>query len=199
MTTGRGWYVKAFRLDQAWRLVSGPFDDHDPVFEEARRIRPLYPDACALDVILHTGKSLPERKPRIRPPGDQEEPTVPEFDLRNVAGRRAAARALVDHIEALGCRATLEDWDGEPDVTGSAPSLHAQIWLAWTPQAPMPIISWYGSAYSLRDVVPGAWGRGDVNPYHRAKTTSLPATWPELFDALEIGLLAAIDGSAFDL
>lgn len=70
MTTGRGWYVKGRKLAFPYgeRLCSGPFDDSGPAFEEMRRIRPFYPDAT-LDVVLETGRTLPERKPRTCAPG----------------------------------------------------------------------------------------------------------------------------------
>lgn len=126
--------------------------------------------------------------------------TMPDagYDLRKRAERERAARDIAERCREIGAQATVENWDGEPDVDIAVASLHAQIWLAWTPGAPMPLISWYGAKYPLVGV-PGAWFELDVNPCHRRKATSLPTTWPELFDMLETGLLAAIDGSAFDL
>lgn len=125
--------------------------------------------------------------------------TLPDggYNLRQRGERERAANDIAERARALGAQAAIENWDGEPDVDIAVASLHAQIWLAWTPAAPMPIISWYGAAYPLRGV-PGAWHDDDVNSSHRRKATSLPATWPELFDMLETGLLAGIDGSAFD-
>lgn len=194
MPLGRGWYVKGrkWAFPYGERLVSGPFDDLGPAHDEARRIRPFYPDAH-LDVVLHTAKTLPERTPRAAPPGAEKE--APMYDLRNAPGRLAAAEAIADRIRALGARVNIENWDGEPDVDFSVPFLRGNIWLAWTPAAPMPIISWIaGEGLKLRALLPGAWRE----EYPHRKATSLPETWPALFDALEIGLLAGIDGSAID-
>lgn len=194
MPMARGWYVKGKKLafPNGVRLVSGPFDDHGPAFAEARRIRPFYPDAT-LDVVLHTGKTLPERTPRSAPPG--AEPEAPMFDLRNATGRRDAAAALAMHAELFGARVVLEDWDGEPDLSVSVPALNCNIWLAWTPAAPMPIISWRATrpGRDLLEVLSGAWRSGGT-----LKATSKPETWPALFDALEIGICGGLDGTAFD-
>lgn len=117
------------------------------------------------------------------------------YDLRNVSGRLAAAEALAGRIRELGACVNVENWDGEPDVDFSLPFLRGNIWLAWTPAAPMPIISWIAAAgLKLRASLPGAWYGN--RPHHKA--TSEPADWPALFVALEIGLLAGIDGSAIE-
>lgn len=70
MPRGRGWYVKGrkYAFPYGERLCSGPFDDSGTAFAEMRRIRPFYPDAT-LDVVLETGRTLPERKPRTCAPG----------------------------------------------------------------------------------------------------------------------------------
>ena len=193
MTTGRAWYVHAQKLafPYATAWVAGPFDDSAVAFDEARRIRPFYPDAD-LSPRLRSGKTLPEVKPRSRAPGAE----APSFNLRKVADRRAAAEAIAEKVHSLGLDAVVEDWDGEPDVDCRTPSLCATIWLGDTPAAPMPIISWYGAKFPLRGV-PGAW-LADFN-YWGSKATSTPRDWPELFSMLETGLLAAVDGTAFDL
>lgn len=187
MPVGRAWYVHgrklAFPYGERW--ISGPFDDLADAHAEARRLRPLYPDAT-LDARLRSGKTLPEVLPRS---------DTPAFDLSRVAGRRAAAEAIAERVRALGLDAVVEDWEGEPDVDCHTPNLSCNLWLAHTPAAPMPIISWYGAKFPLQ-AVPGAWGRDDVN---RSKATSLPRDWAELFAMLEIGLLAAVDGTAFEL
>lgn len=196
MPRGSAWYVHgqklAFPYGERW--VSGPFDDSAEAHGEERRLRPFYPDAN-LSVRQRSGKTLPEVKPRNAAPGDAP---VRSFNTARVADRRAAAAAICEHVRSLGLTAVVEDWDGEPDIDCSTPNLCATIWLGNTPAAPLPIISWYGARFPLR-AVPGAWGRDDINWAHRAKTTSTPATWQELFDMLETGLLAAIDGTAFDL
>lgn len=188
MPVGRAWYVHgrklAFPYGERW--VSGPFDDSAAAHAEARRLRPLYPDAT-LDARLRSGKTLLEVLPRSN---------TPAFDLSRVAGRRAAAEAIAERVRALGLDAVVEDWEGEPDVDCHTPSLSCNLWLAHTPAAPMPIISWYGAKFPLQ-AVPGAWP-ADFNA-HRSKATSLPRDWAELFAMLEIGLLAAVDGTAFEL
>lgn len=119
------------------------------------------------------------------------------FDLKNVAGRRAAGEALAERARAIGAQAVVEDWDGEPDVDVAVPGLRANIWLAYMKAAPMPIISWVArDGRRFKPSLPGAW-QGEGQPHYKA--TSLPDTWAQLFDALEIGLLAGIDGSAFEL
>lgn len=193
MTRGRAWYVKGQKLafPHGERLCSGPFDESADAFTEAKRIRPFYPDAN-LSVVLHVAKSLPERTPRSGPPGAVE---VVEFDLRNVTGRRAAGAAIAARAEALGVACVVEDWDGEPDVSVTVPGLRAHIWLAYMKAAPMPIVSWVAQGgRKLRPVLPGAW-RGEGFPHYKA--TSLPNDWPALFVALETGILAGIDGTAF--
>lgn len=192
MPIGRAWYVHgqklAFPYGERW--VSGPFDDSAAAHAEARRLRPLYPDAN-LSARLRQGKSLPECRPDRNAPA----PAL-QFNLARVAERRAAAEAIAEKVHSLGLDAVVEDWDGEPDVDCRTPSLCATIWLAHLPAAPMPIISWYGAKFPLRGV-PGAWP-ADFN-YWRSKATSIPRDWPELFSMLETGLLAAVDGSAFEL
>lgn len=194
MPVGRAWYVHgqklAFPYGERW--VSGPFDDSAAAHAEARRLRPLYPDAN-LSARLRQGKSLPECRPDRNAPA----PAL-QFNLARVAERRAAAEAIAERVRALGLVAIVEDWDGEPDVDCVTPNLSCNIWLAHLPAAPMPIISWYGAKQPLQ-AVRGAWGRDDVNWSHRAKATSCPRDWAELFDMLETGLLAAVDGSAFEL
>lgn len=196
MPVGHAWYVHgqklAFPYGERW--ISGPFDASDEAWDELRRLRPLYPDAN-LSVRMRSGKTLPEVTPRT--PG-AEAPAVPSFNLRKVADRRAAAEAIAGKVRSLGLDAIVEDWDGEPDVDCVTPNLCAAIWLGNTPAAPMPIISWYGAKHPLQ-AVPGAWARDDVNWSHRAMATSCPRDWAELFDMLETGLLAAVDGSAFEL
>lgn len=197
---GRAWYVHGQKhaFPYGKRLVSGPFDEMNAAYDERARLEQakLYPDA-RLDVLPHSAKTLPVVTPRTRPPGD-EAPAVPDYDLRKRPERERAAADLAERARAFGARVEIENWDGEPDVQIFTPSLQANIWLAHLKEAPMPIISWYGAAYPLR-AVPGAWTPDHVNDAHRRKASSLPGTWSELFDALEIGICAAIDGSAFDL
>lgn len=189
MPVGHAYYVQgqklAFPYGERW--VSGPFDDSATAQAEADRLRPLYPDAT-LRVTPRSGKTLPE----VRPRGDDR-----GFTLARVGDRRAAADAIIDLVvRRLGLVVRLEDWNGEPDVDCVTPSLSCNIWLAHTPGAPMPIINWYGAKFPLRGV-PGAWA-AEFN-YWGSKATSLPRDWGELFSMLEIGLLAAVDGTAFDL
>lgn len=196
MTPGRGWYVKAVKraFPHAEALVSGPFDEHGPARAERRRIVPLYPDAD-LTTVLEVAASLPERTPRRTPPGAPAERAM--FDLRNVGGRRQAAAWLAERAEALGATVWVEDWSGDPDVDVSVPALRANIWLAWLPAAPMPIISWVArDGRKLKANLPGAW-RGEGFAHYKA--TTIADTWAQLFEALEIGLLAGIDGSAFEM
>lgn len=198
---GRAWYVRGQKhaFPHGKRLVSGPFDESDQAWTEKRRLEQagLYPDA-RLDVLPHSAKTLPVVTPRTSPPGAEPVPAVPDYDLRKRPERERAADDLAARARAFGARVEIENWDGEPDVQIFLPSLQANIWLAYMREAPMPIISWYGAAYPLR-AVPGAWTADQVNDAHRRKASSLPGTWSELFDALEIGICAAIDGSAFDL
>lgn len=193
MPVGRAWYVRgqklAFPYGERW--VSGPFDESSAAHDEARRLRPFYPDAT-LSVRLRSGKTLPEVKPRTAAPGEK----TPQFDLSTVAGRREAAEAIRSHVvERLGLQANIEDWDGEPDVDCRAPGLLGTIWLGHTPAAPMPIISWVADSPRRLVAVPGAWAQ----EYPHRKATSEPRDWAELFAMLETGLLAAIDGRAFEL
>lgn len=196
MVMARAWYVhgkkRAFPYGE--RLVSGPFDESADAWAEEKRLRDakLYPDAN-LTVRVHRAKSLPVRTPR----GDDEpEHAGAGYDLSRVKQRRAAAEALRAFVvDRLGLACTIEDWEGEPDVDCRAPGLLGHIWLGHTRAAPMPIISWVADdPRQLVAVLPGAWR--ETHPHRKA--TSSPATWARLFDALEIGLLAAIDGRAFD-
>ncbi len=197
MPVGRAWYVRgqkvAFPHGRKW--VSGPFDEVDAAFDEMERIRPFYPDAN-LSVRIRSGKTLPDVKPRSAPPG--EEP--PAYDLSTVGGRREAAEAIRAHVvDRLGLQAHIEDWDGEPDVDCRAPGLLGTIWLGHTPAAPMPLISWVAdSPRLLVAALPGAWF-GNMHDIPARKRTSEPRDWAELFAMLETGLLAAIDGRAFEL
>lgn len=183
------------------RLVSGPFDSLVEAGIERDRIAFLYPDATLRAVRYH-GKSLPERKPRQPAPllqrrdGSIEPNPQAGFDLARVEQRRAAAKALADHARAFGAEVMVEDRDGEPDVDVTTPSLKANIWLMKGRDGSVPIISWHSAKFPLR-YVPGAWSP-DFN-YWRSKATSVPGSWPALFDALERGICASIDGSAFDL
>ena len=54
------------------------------------------------------------------------------------------------------------------------------------------------AARPLRAGLPGVWHIGDVNRAHRRKATSFPFDMGALLTALEIGLLASLDGSCFD-
>jgi hypothetical protein len=191
MVAGRAHYVWGKQADFPYgeRWISGPFDDPFDASTECERVRPLYPEA-RLSVRIRTGKTLPICRPRVAPLS---------FDLKRKDGRADAAAAIVALVEGkLGLRAEVTDWGGEPDVTCTAPNLSCLIGLDYFRYAPLPIISWYGARFPLRGV-PGAWGDGDVNWSHRAKATSLPRDWGEMFSMLEIGLLASIDGGAFDL
>jgi hypothetical protein len=167
-------------------LASGPFDDHATAMLERQRIAPLYPEAN-LTVVLEVAKSLLERTPRS---------PAPMFDLSKVAERRFAAKALATFARDRGATAVIEDWDGEPDVDITLPSLRATIGLQWHKAAPMPIISWHRAARPLVGHLPGAWQQ--EGSFRNGKATSLPETWPALFDALEIGICAAVDGNAFE-
>ena len=184
----RAWYVFGQKVDYPFgkKRVAGPFDTMAQALAEERRLRPLYPDAtlCAKPV---TAKTLPACTPRA---------AAPAFDLSTVAGRREAAEAIRAHVvDRLGLQATVEDWDGEPDVDCRAPGLLGTIWLGWTTAAPMPFISWVADSPRRLVAVPGAWPQD----YPHRKATSEPRDWAELFAMLEAGLLAAIDGSAFYL
>lgn len=189
----RAHYVRGVKLayPYAGRLVSGPFEDSERAFAEAKRLRPLYPDAN-LEVVPYSGRALPVRVPR----GANAAAVGTEHTLRSIEGRRLAAEALALHARGFGATVVLEDWDGEPDVDITVWGLRANIWLAWLPAAPMPIISWVAQeGRKLRPALPGAW-EGEGFPHYKA--TSIPADWPALFDALEIGICGGIDGSAFE-
>lgn len=196
MTRGRAYYVQAVQhaFPHGVRLESGPFESLRECMAECARLAPLYPDAHLREHVKRA-KSLPTLTPRragLEPLPDTG------YDLRKRPERERAAADIAARAEALGATVVIENWDGEPDVDITLPSLRATIWLAHLKAAPMPTISWYGAQYPLR-AVPGAWTDADVNSAHGRKATSLPATWPELFDMLEAGICAAIDGSAFDL
>lgn len=179
------WYVHGVRQDfphaEAW--LSGPHDDLADAGRAAARLRPYYPEAT-LSPRKRVGLGLPECRP-----------ARPAVDLKTAGGRAAAGHMIAERLRDLGLEAVVENWDGDPDVTCITPSLRAGIWLAWTPLAPMPIINWYSAARPLV-AVPGAWP-AEFNA-QRTKATSAPRDWPELFEMLEIGLLASIDGSAFE-
>lgn len=194
MPLGRAYYVRGVQVafPHGERLVSGPFDAFLDAQGERVRLVPLYPDAV-LGVVPHSANPLPVVVPRAAP-GD----AVPSHDLSTVDGRRICASAIARRVRELGLSARIEDWDGEPDVDCETPSLRAMIGLAWHPQAPMPLIHWVAAdGFYLRASLPGAWRDGPQNTGAR-KRTSEPATWPALYEALEIGLLASIDGSAFE-
>lgn len=191
MVAGRAHYVwgklRDFPYGERW--VSGPFDDPFDASTECERLRPLYPEA-ALSVRIRSGKTLPECTPRAAPLS---------FDLKRKKGRAKAAAAIVAHVVGrLGLSAEITDWDGEPDVVCRSPNLSCMIGIGYHPAAPMPILSWYGARFPLRGL-PGAWAEADINWSHRRKATSLPRSWDGLFSMLETGLLASIDGAAFDL
>lgn len=196
MPVGRAWYVEGQKIafPHGKRLVSGPFEEMADATAERTRLVPYYPDAN-LSVVPYSGNTLPERKPRGTAAGARQG----QFDLRTVEGRRAAAQAIAEHARGFGAVATVEDWDGEPDVDIRVPSGLATIWLGWTPAAPMPLISWVADApWRLHQYVPGAWGMlTDFAPAHR-KATSQPGDWAELFDMLAAGLCALVDGSALE-
>lgn len=194
MVSARAHYVharrNAFPNAEAW--ISGPFDTYTECNTETHRLAPFYPECLLRPRVFH-GKTLPACSPRTGPPGAE-----PAYDLAKRPERERAAADLKARAEAFGATVVVENWDGEPDVQISTPALQANIWLAYLRDAPMPMISWYGANYPLR-AVPGAWDAEHVNRFHRSKASSVPATWGELFDALEIGICAAIDGTAFQL
>ncbi len=192
MPRASAWYVRAqrsaFPYGRKW--VSGPFDEMDAAFAEADRLRPFYPDASLMALMRTTAGPLPAATPRAAPP----ETAGPSYSLSTAKGRREAADAIAERVQALGLDVTVEDWISDLDVDCSAgPFLRANIWLAHLPAAPMPCISWVGHGKRLR-TVPGAWAQ----EYPHRKATSEPRDWAELFAMLETGLLAAIDGSAFE-
>lgn len=182
-------YVKGQKLAYpfATKLLSGPFDESELAWVEMRRLRPLYPDAN-LSVTQQTGKRFPVRTPRSLAP-------TLDFDVAKVTERRRLAEALAECAREVGCAADIVGWDGEPDVDCAAPALSATIWVANLPASRVPLIHWYGAKFPLR-VVPGVWPAA-FNA-HRTKATSSPTNWTELFDMLRGGLLAAIDGTAFE-
>lgn len=198
MPMAAAWYVRGRKraFPYGERLVSGPFDDLAAAMAERTRLQSanLYPDAF-LETHMHRAKTLPECKPRTRPPG--EPPDQAEYNLRRRAERERLADDIAKRARALGATVEIENWDGEPDVNIALPSLRATIWCV-SVQGEMPIISWYGAAYPLQ-ALPGAWRDDQVNSAHERKATSLPATYAELFEALETGICAAIDGGAFRL
>lgn len=184
------YYVKGQKLAFPYgeRMLSGPHETHGEADAECKRLRPLYPDAN-LSVVSKYGITHRQVSPR-------KDPAKPAFDLSQIGGRRAAARAIAEHCRQHGFEPVVEDWDGDPDVDVTTPSARANIWLGWTRAAPMPIISWVANS-DLQFVsrLPGAWDEGDG--FSNRKATSLPATWPALLDALIAGLCASIDGTAF--
>lgn len=195
MATGR--YVTGTQKAYPWgkRDVSGPFDEFDEAWQEMKRLTPLYPDAI-LSVTTKRAASLPVATPRTRPPGDEPDDTT--YDLAEPDDRLRAARAIAGHAVAFGADAMLDEWEGDYDLDIATPSLRAKVRVQ---KGPVPGISWYAAAFPLREHVPGAWHeigwRGMAVSERRA--VSEPTTWPELFDALETGICAAIDGSAFVL
>lgn len=205
MPIGRGEYVSARKREfpHAEADVSGPFDGAGAAYTELARILPFYPDA-ELWVQRRVGRSLPVAVPRRCPPFGPIGQALsyvrawPDFDLRDAGQRITAAWAIAEHVENFGARARVVEWDdGTPDVDISLPWLHANIWLDYTPAAPMPIISWVASAGRL--FVPAyrpAWF-SDTLVAHR-KRTSTPETWYDLQLALEAGLCGGVDGTAFE-
>ena len=186
MPAAIGHYVEAQQVDfpHGKRLVAGPYETNAEAWDTMRALRSGM-TGCSLSVRRVQAKQLPVVK---RPA-----PTV--YDLSRVEGRRAAANALADHVRALGCAVAVEDWDGEPDVDFGHNGLGANIWLGWTPAAPMPIVSWYAQpGRQLAALVPGAWSE----PFPHRKATREPRGWADLFDMVTAGLCAAIDGSAFE-
>jgi hypothetical protein len=109
MPRGAAWYVQGRKVafPHAERLVSGPFDDRAAAGVELARIRPFYPDAH-LTVVLHAGKSLPQRTPRaadwdtgplvVAATGHRwsrlDIPRTPAAEARLVA----IARAFLEHL-----------------------------------------------------------------------------------------------------
>lgn len=183
MVMGRAWYVQGrkhkFPYGEAW--LSGPFEDPALAAAELKSIAPYYPDA-ALQVSPRTGSSLPQCTPRGP-------------SLRTAKGRIAVADEVVALCERLGVPYRRDDWDGEPTLDIELPTLRAQIWLDWTPSAPMPVVCWIAtSPRNLRATLPGAW----VGSFPHRKATSVPETWAQFYEALEIGICAGIDGSALE-
>lgn len=182
-------FVRARKLafPYADRRVAGPFDTLPEAMAAAASLRAAY---GAFSFYAGPGKTrdLTPLDPQALLADDEPGP-----DFRRVEARRAAARELAAIGAGLGCAAVVDDWDGEPIVDIAAPSLRADVQILKGER--VPIISWYGAARPLRPL-PGAWGP-EFNHW-RTKATSFPATWAQLCEMLEVGLCAAIDGSAFE-
>jgi hypothetical protein len=185
---GRAHYVEAQRRTflQEKRLFSGPFDDLAAAHGERDRLGPLWPD-LVLRVVPHRAKPLPIITP---PPAD---PVNVSYDLSKPDDRRAAARRIVDHVHLLGAAAAVSVWDDEYDVDVATPNLSAAVLLDG--RSAIPVVRWHSLNRDLREV-PGAWRADDMYP---RSVTTRPTSWPALFEALTAGILASIDGSAFDL
>lgn len=175
---------------QSW--LSGPFDTYTQASPEARRLRPFYPGVFVDVKRRRVDGPLPVEWPRACAPEDE-----PDYNLAHKAGRAALAADLAQVAERCGGVVVQENWITEIDVDVTVPALRCNVWVAHIVEAPIPIISWYGAAYPLAPVR-GAWDRAHINAAHRRKATSEPRTYGDLFARLEAGLLAAIDGSAFE-
>lgn len=58
------------------------------------------------------------------------------------------------------------------------------------------MIHWH-RAYRPMQPVRGVWDEEDINPFHRAKATSFPASFNHILAMLVAGFSAAANGSAF--
>jgi hypothetical protein len=183
-------YVHARRQNflQEQRLFSGPFDSRAAAHDERDRLARLWPD-LVLSVKSHRAKVLPILVP---PPPD---PVNVSYDLSKPDDRRAAARYIVDHGHLLGAAAAVSVWDEEYDVDVATPNLSAAVLIDG--RSPIPAVRWHSPTRNLREV-PGAWRAADFMAVYTRSVTFRPTSWPALFEALTAGILASIDGSAFD-
>lgn len=178
MPAAVGHYVKGQKLAFPYgtRLVAGPFETSGEAFAEMVRLRPLYPDAN-LTLETQRKRRLPQVSPRAGDPLG--------FDLSLPDGRKAAARAVAEHCRLLGFDATLEEWEGEPDVDIVTPAVRASMTFD---RAALPAVRWsahMGAGLTFRDT-------------NSARRIDQVQSWPDLLDALTRGLVGSLDGSVFE-
>lgn len=187
MPMAEGYYVRGTQQNQmaARKWISGPFDSRMAAEDERTRITDRYPGVYLSVHSRRVKGELPVCVPR--PPIDAQ-----EHDLATPEGRKAAAEEIADLGRNLGAVVLVEFWEGAADVTLRWPNLEARLWLEPRADIVVPAVKWYGATWPLR-AVPGAWGA--PQPF---KASSAPASWCELYRALETGACASLDGSAFD-
>lgn len=176
MPVGRAHYVKGVQIayPNGVRWLAGPYEESADAWAEKARLAPLYPEAT-LRVEARQGKTLP---------------VIVASRGKPKPNRRATCEALVDLAGRLGLPIEVQAYPrGEYDVDIETPNLRASIWLA---DVAGLAVDWSRARWPLAPLS-AVWGKPSG---HKATTHALRVE--TLLEALEIGLLASIDGAAFE-